>query len=389
MSQKLIISILGLFIGWFLILHLFIYTGLNRAVFEKDTSYDAIFTLPKLLLEGPPLANLWQRWDSHWYLGIADHGYYYKPGEQSSVAFFPLYPLVIRFIATLTHLNSALVGVLLSILFTLCSCFYLFLLAKQLWNNEETGIRSVVFLLIFPVSFFLLSIYTESLFLLLSIASFYYAHTKRWGVAIACAMLLTATRFTGILIVLPLLLLYTEQRWGSFKQFFRPAFFGILCIPLGLLLFSAHLWVTYKDPLLFLKSQKQWFRTTNITPKGLTDSYKKYISDYKHVSKAATPLPVATRLIDIGFTLLFIILTCAAWFILPRSHALFSTFLLIVPLLTGTFQSMPRFALSAFPLFLVLGKITQKTIPFFLISLLFTLFLGLLSLLYVNFYWIA
>ena len=43
-----------------------------------------------------PFVNMWARWDSGWYLDIAEHGYSFVPGKQSNVAFFPLYPDLIR-----------------------------------------------------------------------------------------------------------------------------------------------------------------------------------------------------------------------------------------------------------------------------------------------------
>src|SRR5207253_7773676 len=53
-----------------------------------------------------PLVNMWSRWDTGWYLEIAKSGYSYRPGYPSSVAFFPLYPLLIRAEHTIFHLPS-------------------------------------------------------------------------------------------------------------------------------------------------------------------------------------------------------------------------------------------------------------------------------------------
>lgn len=386
---KNFLVILALFVGWFFILHTFIILGNNRVHFSPDTSYEGIFSLPDLLQQGPPLANFWQRWDAHWYLGIADHGYYYKPNEYSSTAFFPLYPLLIQAVTFLTHGNPAIIGILLSSLFTFLSCLLLFYLAKELWNNKETAFRSALFLLIFPTAFFLISPYTESLFLLLSLASFYCAHKQKWFFAILSGIFLTATRTTGILIILPLLLLYFEHHPFSLKNVLTPKFLGLFLIPIGLLVFATGMWAQFGDPFIFLKSQSAWHRNTNLTPQSLIGGYQKYISDFKMVQTAETPEPVASRIIDITCAVIFLALTLLAWFVLPRSYALFSTLLLTLPLLTGTFQSMPRFALSAFPLFLVLGKITKNQLVFSLLFLFSTLFFGLLSILYVNFYWIA
>ncbi len=47
-------------------------------------------------LDGPIWLDGWSEGDSGWYYGIATYGYFYNPGQQSSIAFFPSYPLTVR-----------------------------------------------------------------------------------------------------------------------------------------------------------------------------------------------------------------------------------------------------------------------------------------------------
>src|SRR5947209_18887825 len=65
-------------------------------------TFVAAETLPREYLyprlthpSGGPLVDMWVRWDAGWYREIVRHGYRYYPGVQSSVAFFPAYPLAI------------------------------------------------------------------------------------------------------------------------------------------------------------------------------------------------------------------------------------------------------------------------------------------------------
>ncbi len=59
---------------------------------------DYLFPRPRTY-PGGPLAEMWMRWDANWYREIIRHGYRYYPGVQSSVAYFPAYPMAVLAIA--------------------------------------------------------------------------------------------------------------------------------------------------------------------------------------------------------------------------------------------------------------------------------------------------
>ena len=63
-------------------------------VFPRDYLYPRQRSYP-----GGPLAEMWMRWDANWYREIIRHGYRYYPGVQSSVAYFPAYPLAVGAVA--------------------------------------------------------------------------------------------------------------------------------------------------------------------------------------------------------------------------------------------------------------------------------------------------
>jgi Gpi18-like mannosyltransferase len=129
--------------------------------------------------EPQSILDLFIRWDSNWYLGIASEGYFYTPGEQSSIAFFPLYPLLIK-LFSLTLLNPKIVGLLISNIAFLAGAIYLFKLVMLETKDRELASKTVWYLFIFPVSFFFSLVYTEGLFLLLAASSFYYARKQKW-----------------------------------------------------------------------------------------------------------------------------------------------------------------------------------------------------------------
>ncbi len=194
----------------------------TRASSQNDKPY---------LLE--PLLNDHVSWDSEYYLSIAVAGYddpqmraiaptfnwndpqvalkQDQPTWTSmNYAFFPLYPLLMRvamFPLELLGRNSiataTLAGVLVSMLGTLGAMLALFDLVRDDWG-EATGRRAAFYLLIWPAGMFLAQVYTEGLFLGLSLGAMALAHRQKWGWAALLAMGATWTRAAGALTLLPL-----------------------------------------------------------------------------------------------------------------------------------------------------------------------------------------
>ena len=124
------------------------------------------------------LLNPWAHWDGVWFLRIAANGY----ADPHSPAFFPLYPAVVRGVGWLLGGGSEVGGIVLSLAVFAGCCALLFALV-----NADLGPRvallSVVYLALFPTSFFFQAIYSEGLFLLLTLACFFFARDGRWWLA--------------------------------------------------------------------------------------------------------------------------------------------------------------------------------------------------------------
>jgi mannosyltransferase PIG-V len=148
------------------------------------------------------------RWDSIHYLGIAQHGYTSAP----STVFFPLYPLLVRALGFLVG-SDAGAGVAISL-----AAFAAALMLLHRLTELELGRRAAdatVLLLAFaPLSLFFSAVYTESLFLAVSVGSLYAARQRRWKLACALGCLASATRVTGAGLVLPLAIMYLRERRG-------------------------------------------------------------------------------------------------------------------------------------------------------------------------------
>jgi len=120
-----------------------------------------------------PFAN----WDGTWYIRIASQGYNHKPG---SWAFFPLYPWLLHGTADATRGQYVVAGMLLSIAAALAAAALLYLLVEGDYGRR-VALWSVAFLAFFPTSIFFQAVYTESLFLLASLACILWARRGRWG----------------------------------------------------------------------------------------------------------------------------------------------------------------------------------------------------------------
>ena len=154
------------------------------------------------------------------YLSIADEGYRYKGVDLPSVAFFPLLPLLMRGARLITG-DTLLAGLLVANLALAAAAILLYRFVENEWGMDVAE-RSVWYLLIFPASFFGSAIYTESLFLLLSIAAFYFARRTRWWGAGLAGILAALTRLIGVILTPALLVEWWQQRRAAPTPDLRP-----------------------------------------------------------------------------------------------------------------------------------------------------------------------
>lgn len=387
-KQKNLISITLFFFVWVLLLQFIAFFAENRIAFLPDQSYEGLKYDERLLREGGWPEKWWQRYDSNWYLSIASRGYFYNDGEQSNVVFFPLYPLLIRIAAPFVGGNQPLAGILISMICAFLACIFIYKLAELEWGTK-TAARAAYFFLLFPVSFYLISIYTESLFLALSLAAFYCCRTKRWFLAIIFGIALTATRITGLAILVAFgIELFHQRKHMPQKLFFSRAL--CLCvIPLGFFIFAFAMLIQFGDPFVIFKGQGAWQRNFDPVPSSILSSLQNYLDEFALVANPNNPQPLFTRYIDVAFFLLFVAAIIIAWLKMPPSYAIFATLLLIIPLISGRLQSIPRYMLSAFPVFFACALVARTQLAVMSLFALFTLFLALFTAMFVHFYWIA
>jgi hypothetical protein len=145
--------------------------------------------------------DIFARWDSGHYFNIAYGGYHYTPGGRDTIAYFPAYPLLMRYVGRLFGRSQADLyfgGIAISWAAFVLAMIGLYKLARL--DVEPTSARRAVLLAtIFPFAFFFGVVYTESLFLAAEVGAFYFFRTRRWLLGGACGALATATRVNGIM----------------------------------------------------------------------------------------------------------------------------------------------------------------------------------------------
>lgn len=320
--------------------------------------------------------NLWAHWDGDWYTTIASQGY--ETGEPGRAAFFPLYPLTVRFFAELfggplSPGALSLWGVIVSMLALPFGFYFVYRIAENEWGAEVAR-SAVLILAFFPVSFFLNSVYTESLFLALSAGSLWALMVRR-DLFLAClfAAFATATRNFGIFLLAPLAI-----EWLREARTYRWRGVWLALAPSGLLAYSGYLWARFGSPLLFQTAQENWNRHL-VNP--LTFVVEVWTRTYSDVVAALGPrspdtpalrdlmnrLGDANNVYDLLFWILAVALLVLGARVLPASLSVYA-FLMVVPVsFVGTAEApllgFPRYVLVTFPLFITLATLlkTRRT----------------------------
>jgi Gpi18-like mannosyltransferase len=319
------------------------------------------------------LLAVWGRWDAVHYLDIATQGY-----QGTDMAFFPLYPLLIRMVGSLAG-NHLIAGLLISNASFFFGLLYLYKLVEREYDRAVAR-RAIFYVSIFPTAVFFSAVYTESLFFMLTVASFYYMRRGSWWPAGILGFFAALTRVEGVLLIVPFLI-----EWARQEQPLRPRELYDLAaaalIPLGLTMYMGYLWVLRADPLYFSHVQIHWNRHLAPPWVSITNAFDKL-----HGASAAV---VAHQSLEISFTLLMIAVLLAGWHALRPSYIAYMALSILVPMSTSNLMSMPRFALVLFPMFAILARWGERPWVNNVILAFSLPLLGLFTVLFADWYWVA
>jgi hypothetical protein len=296
-----------------------------------------------------PLLDAAARWDSGFYLEIAQSGYRMSLGEVSSVAFFPLYPLLLRLFASVFG-DFVLGGLVLNHLCFLMGLWVVFRFAQHRLGTGAAR-ATVTMLCFFPTSFYFSVVYTESVFFMFNAMFFYALQKKHIQLASGLALLACSTRFIGLLLCLVLWL----QIWS------RPKAWLWAVLPVfATLSYMFFLQVIFADPIAFWTVQPAFGR----------DGFNPVLAISHSLEPVLRGEVVWNVFLDLGILALVLFCLPTIWRIQP-SYALYAGLSLILPLFSGT-GSLSRYALVIVP-FMLLGKRFSWVTWLFSSALLFVL----------------
>lgn len=184
-------------------------------------------------------AHILSRWDSGWYLSIVTAGYDYEvlPGQPSNIAFFPLFPLLIRGLAALTGLSPLVAGVTVSLLGGLAGIVAVYLLAEHV-AGRAGALRTAALLAFFPGAFVFSMVYTEGLFIAAAATSLLALLRRQWVVGGAAAAVASAARPNGLVLAVCCAYVALPAAWRA--RSVRPLA-AVALAPLGAVAYAVYL----------------------------------------------------------------------------------------------------------------------------------------------------
>ena len=311
------------------------------------------------------VTDVWARWDSVWFLRVADHGYGSVHGV--AAAFYPLYPLTLAGAGRAFAGHYVVAGIVVSLAAALAAFVLLYRLTETRLGADGAR-RAVLYLAVFPMALFLGAVYSESLFLALAIGAFVLAERRQWlgaGMATGLAML---TRITGVAL-LPALAVMAWRRPERRQALLR------LCVaPLIFAAYPLYLGLSRGDAFAFARAQGFWNRHLSYAGPlgGIWDGLRsawagvEQLASGSHTHVYWTPVQdtdpmraAAVNLEAFAFLVLLVALTMVAWRQFGAPYGLFCAVSLAIPLSAPSARwpllSMPRFGLVLFPCFMAMA----------------------------------
>lgn len=355
---------------WLIVVNGYALLALNRLNVTADSAFPWIN--PKIFKTEHQwdLIALHAKWDSYWFLDVAENGYYMRgENEFANVVFFPLYPLCVRWVGTITGGDLVLAGWIVS---SLCLFAGVVLLTRlvQRFHPDIDPLWPTVFLLIFPTAFFLNAVYSEAMFLMLSIAMFYFAFQRRFWMAACCAALASATRMAGVFLFFPLLVEFIQA--NGWKALFSRLVLPLGIAPSGALAFFLYHTFKFGDFLLYFKVERWWGRD--------------FSGDIDDLDRIITYSGISNWILEWGFTVFGFAAAIAVLWKLRSSYGIYMLVSMAIAFASGGTFGIGRYSMVLFPTYLLAATIESVPVKSAWI-LTSTLFLALNTLLFIHTYW--
>jgi hypothetical protein len=328
-------------------------------------------------IEKGDLLSSFANYDGVWYKAIVTHGYTYDPDKRSSVAFFPVFPLLVASLMQVTNLGPDLAFLIVShaCLAALFVLVALYLRPKMAGSMHGLTTYVLLSMGLMPATLFFRMAYSESLFVLLSVLVLF-GMERRWPLLVIALIIgfATAVRPVGIGLLAPFLL-HCWHRSSTRRNFIFKTV-GLLPIAIwGIAAYAAYQHICFNEPFAFVKAQSRWgFTHTLLEKLHALLSYKPFRDVYDPFSPAfwgsreafpRNPFFSWAAVNPPYFALAVILVLIGAWQRWLSSYEVtMAAALLLIPYCTRSDEmgmaSHARFAAAVFPVYLVLGNVLAR-----------------------------
>ena len=356
-----------------------------------------------------------RQWDGSWYRLVAVEGY---GGSTAKAAFWPLYPWMMDWGNAVTGLSPETIGYIIS---NVAFAGALVLLYQLVTIDLDAGVarRTLWALALFPTAFFFNAVYTESVFLLLTVATLLAARNGNWWLAGAFGLLAALTRSAGIMLLAPMGILFLQQYGTDIRRWF-PSIFPAALPALGPVIFGWHLTTVGHRFLDWIDVQWQWYRfpakpweTFRCATVGCTAEVPNVDTPQVHngVNWSWVDMlldsPTLSTITSHQFRDTFargdwleLVVTIGAFVLVLigiRRVPLYYFALILPPLIVPLFSpssvhplmSMPRFVLPMFPLFVIIALLIRNRTAGLSLAILSSAFMMVLSAQFATWYWVS
>lgn len=309
-----------------------------------------------------PFWDAFTRYDSGWYFDIARNGYRYVEGGRGNIAFFPVYPLLMRLVGRAFGPRPSdlyVGGIVVSWVAFALAMVVLFRLAR-LDLPRRRAERAVLLTAIFPFAFFYGVVYTEAVFLLFTVASFYGFRTRQWLLGGVCGGLATATRVNGVL-MLPALAWIAWRRAEPTPRDRALAVAGLLLVAGGVGAYSLYIYQLSGNPLEWAATISRWGYYPGGEPTAGLARLGRSLLTHPYAYLAGERLAPYDTLNGLT-ALLFAVAVPFVWWRFGAAYGWLMAANLWLPLSSGQYEGMGRYCAVLFPFFIWLATLESRAV---------------------------
>lgn len=359
-------------------------------------------------------------WDGLWYRLVAVQGYPSSGNNIANDAFWPLFPMSMRGFSRLNGLPEDVAGYLIANISFVVGLILLYQLVRIDFDTPIAR-RTLWAVALFPTSFFFNAVYTESMFLMLSVGAILSARIRRWWLAGVLGALAALTRSHGIFLIIPFAVLWVRQ-YGFYLRPAIPKGITVAMPLLGPVIFGGYLQVTQGNWRNFIEVQSMWnrtsampWRTFDCAINGCQMTVHQYGEDRVFQAQAVDwgwirqllsdpswalvtsnewrRRAANSDVLELLVTIFFLALIVIGFKVLPLYQSLYVVPGIVIPLFQPStvhpLMSIPRFGLVLFPLFIVMAILVRRRIIWLPLAAVSTVLLILLTLQFSTWYWVS